>query len=163
MHPHSAKAVRMLGADPDGFTSRPFSSEMVEDADLVLVMTRHQRRKVLGACPRALRRTFTVPEAAALLDEADLTGVAESPLSDRARVLATRLDAARAWRRGTDTDDVRDPVDERARVHVRVAERIAADLRPLVETLVGASSTCTGMVAQVGDLAGGDRGARWLA
>ena len=62
--PHTATALVGLGGDPAGFRSREFTPELAADADLVLTMTRDQRRTVLEAAPRGLRRTFTLTEAA---------------------------------------------------------------------------------------------------
>ncbi len=93
--PHSAAALVALVGDPAGFRSREFTPELAADADLVLTMTRDQRRTVLEASPRGLRRTFTLTEAADLLQRADLTGLSLLPLTARARELGRRLDVAR--------------------------------------------------------------------
>src|SRR5689334_3964590 len=87
VHPHSAAALERLGGDPAGFASRPFAAELATGADLVLTMTRAQRRAVLEQTPRGLRRTFTLREAADLLPRADPTGLASLPPADRAREL----------------------------------------------------------------------------
>jgi hypothetical protein len=48
-------------------------------------------------------------------------------------VLVAQLAAARAFRQGSDADDVPDPVNESEPFHREVAGRIAAHLRVLVE------------------------------
>lgn len=139
MDADSYRAALELGGDADllgAHLSRPLDAAEVGDADLVLTLSRWQRKKVLARAPRVLRRTFTLPEAAALLDIADVGGVADLPLEQRASELAVRLNAARARRRVSDSDDVRDPIGRRFEEHRRTAERIAADLRPLAAVLL---------------------------
>lgn len=133
--PASADALSALGGDPADFRSRSFTVESAEDADLVLTMTREQRRTVLEATPRGLRRTFTLTEAADLLQRADLTGLPFLPLGQRARELGRRLDAARAGRPTADGDDIADPMGQQADVHRAVADRVATALRPLADVL----------------------------
>ncbi len=135
MDKRSAAALVELGGDPTGFKAQTVDPRMAEDADLVLTMTRRHRRLVLGAAPRALRHTFTLPEAADLLRTADLRGVVELPMSHRARELAVRLNDGRARRRGHESDDVFDPIGESSGVHKQVADRIVRKLRPLADVL----------------------------
>ncbi|MGY1812836.1 arsenate reductase/protein-tyrosine-phosphatase family protein [Blastococcus sp. SYSU D00820] len=140
MDPHSALALSRLGGDPEGFVSRPFSAEMADDADLVLTMTRDQRRAVLETTPRGLRRTFTLLEAADLVGQVELTGLRTMPLEWRARELGRRLDAVRARRQSRD-DDVRDPIGHRSSVHEDVAAVIDRALRPLIPVLFSSVRT----------------------
>jgi protein-tyrosine phosphatase len=135
MDRRSAEALVHLGGDPQDFHSRAFERWMAEDADLVFTMSRRQRRDVLETSPKGLRRTFTLPEAADLLGNADLTGLNLLPLDQRARELGIRLDAARRFRPSRATDDVPDPIGRSAATHREVAETIAEALRPLAEVL----------------------------
>jgi protein-tyrosine phosphatase len=137
VHPHSAAALSRLGGDPAGFASRPFTAELATGADLVLTMTRAQRRAVLEQTPRGLRRTFTLREAADLLTRADLTGLAELPSAARAAELGLRLDAARALRASTGSDDIADPIGGRGSAHRAAADAIATALAPLTGVLFG--------------------------
>jgi protein-tyrosine phosphatase len=98
-------------------------------------MTRHQRRLVLAQAPLALRRTFTLPEAADLLTGTDLRGLQELPMRRRAGELALRLNDGRARRRGVEADDVYDPIGQSASVHGQVAARIGRKIRPLADVL----------------------------
>src|SRR5919107_4650993 len=68
MHPDSALVLRGLGGSPDGFVARQLVDDMAIDADLTLTMTRQHRRTVLRGAPRALSRTFTLREAADLVE-----------------------------------------------------------------------------------------------
>jgi len=135
MDPLSEAELVRLGGDTTGFAARRFTPVMAEDADLVLTMTRRQRRAVLEAAPRGLRRTFTLLEAADLLGRADLEGLQRLAPAARAQELARRLDAERAFRASSQADDIADPIGQPARVHHDVAERIAAALGPLASAL----------------------------
>lgn len=135
MHPDSAAALRNLGVDGSGHAAAPFTTDMAASADIILTFSRRQRAELMGAAPRAMRRTFTLTEAAHLLRVADMAGLADAPLSERAAVLAERLDAARAQRPDDADDDVPDPIQEPTAVHVAVVGQIADALRPLAEIL----------------------------
>lgn len=135
MDVRSAAALIDLGGDADDFRSRRFTAAMADGADLVLTMTRRQRRAVLVSTPRGLRRTFTLLEAADLLGRADLSGLTDVPPTQRARQLAARLNAARAHRRTRDADDLLDPIGRSARVHKAVASTIADSIAPLAAVL----------------------------
>jgi protein-tyrosine phosphatase len=135
MDPRSAEALIAVGGDPAGFASRLLDRSTAEEADLVLTMSRRQRREVLEKNPRGLRRTFTLLEAADLLGSADLDGLALLPLPQRGRELGLRLDAARSRRASTGSDDVPDPIGRSAAVHAEVATTIATALWPLADVL----------------------------
>jgi protein-tyrosine phosphatase len=57
------------------------------------------------------------------------------PLTQRARELGRRLDAACAGRATGTGDDIGDPVGQQADVHREVADRVATALRPLADVL----------------------------
>ena len=135
MDARSASALRKLGGDPEGFVARTFTPAMAYGADLVLTMTRQHRRLVLAQAPRAMKRTFTLPEAAALMADADLTGLRQLPLDQRAVELAVRLNEGRARRRPVEADDVFDPIGQSSGIHEQVAARIARKIQPLAELL----------------------------
>lgn len=92
-------------------------------ADLVLTTSRDEREDVLAAAPRALGRTFTLLEAADLVEHLD---VPEQQLPERARGLVTAMATARAGRRSSDADDLTDLAGKPLKVHQDVGE-IAAD------------------------------------
>lgn len=133
MHPFSARALGDRGGDPSGFVSRPLTRDW--DADLVLTMTRRQRTVVMSATPRAMRRTFTLREAAGLLEIADLTGLGDVSLNQRASELAARLDAVRRHRFSGPADDVTDPIGQPPEAHTAAAADVAGALAPLTAVL----------------------------
>ncbi|MGY1664594.1 arsenate reductase/protein-tyrosine-phosphatase family protein [Geodermatophilus sp. SYSU D00696] len=136
MHPDSALVLRGLGGDPSGFHARQFVGAMADGADLTLTMTRQHRRDVLRAAPRALSRTYTLREAAGLLDViGEDVDVASADVVERARRLVQHLASARSrWRSGPE-DDVEDPIGQPVEVHQDVGEAIAVALIRVLERL----------------------------
>lgn len=132
MHPDSALVLQGYGGDPSGFVARQLVEDMAIDADLTLTMTRAHRQRVLELAPRALARTFTLREAAALVDllgDVDLPG---EGLADRARALVRELNGARSRRQAGPADDVGDPIGRPVEVHEEVGAEIAEALIPLL-------------------------------
>jgi protein-tyrosine phosphatase len=133
MHPDSALVLRGLGGTPEGFVARQLVDDMAIDADLTLTMTRQHRRDVLRGAPRALSRTFTLREAADLVelvgDDVDLLG---HGVAERARNLVTELAAARSRRQSSADDDIRDPIGQPAEVHAEVGDAVAGALIPVL-------------------------------
>ncbi len=124
MHPDSALVLRGLGGSPDGFVARQLVDDMAIDADLALTMTRQHRRDVLRMAPRALARTFTLREAAGLLDiVGEDVEVPGDGLADRARNLVKEIASARSRRQSGTGDDIRDPAACRPRCTRRWATR----------------------------------------
>ncbi len=138
MHPDSGLVLRGLGGDPDDFRARQLVDDMAVDADLTLTMTRAHRREVLKVAPRALSRTFTLREAADLLqlvgDDVDLPG---ENLAERARALVRAMGTARSRRQsGAEDDDIPDPIGQPVGVHQEVGEAVAAALVVVLDRLV---------------------------
>jgi protein-tyrosine-phosphatase len=136
MHPLTAAALDQHGVSAAGFASWRLTQEEVDWADLVLTMTTGHREEVLALRPGALRKVFTLREAAALaahLPEGCLDG---SHPEDRVARLAAALAEARALHRRLAEDfDVADPIDGPARAHAEAVDQIVAALEPLVAVL----------------------------
>jgi protein-tyrosine-phosphatase len=136
MHPDSALVLTGFGAQPGAFRAQQLTEVHPALADLTLTMTRGHRRDVLALAPRAMARTFTLREAAALLglvpDGAPLNG---DTLPDRARGLVAALASARSRRPGAGDDDVRDPIGQPLEVHEEVGEMIVEALLPLLRRM----------------------------
>ncbi len=127
-----------LGGDPTGFRAQQLTGDMVDAADLTLTMTRRHRRSVLKIAPRAMFRTYTLREAAALLEDVDLRTLPPLyDLDERARALVAALGAQRATRRRADrdADDVFDPIGHDVSVHQHVGDQIFTALIPLLQAL----------------------------
>ena len=136
MHPDSALVLRGLGGSPDGFVARQLVDDMAIFADLTLTMTRQHRRDVLRVAPRALARTFTLREAAGLLDiVGEDVEVPGDGLAERARNLVKELAAARSRRQSGRGDDIRDPVGLPPEVHQEVGDAMAGALIPVLSRI----------------------------
>ena len=148
MHPDSALVLEGYGGDPAGFVARQIVEDVAIDADLTLTLTRAHRRRVLELAPRALSRTFTLREAAAL---ADLLGDVDIPgegLADRARALVREMNSARSRRQAGAADDVGDPIGQPLEVHEEIGAVIAEALIPLLARIAGLHRPAQGDTAQ---------------
>ena len=145
MHPASAAALTGLGGDPSGFRARQLTDRMASTADLTLTMTREHRQQVLARAPRAMSRTFTLREAAGLLD---LLGPGSSTPGDtpeeRVRALVRAMAGVRSRRPGSAADDVLDPIGRPDEVHVEVGRLVADALETVLDAV---AVTLSGRVA----------------
>jgi protein-tyrosine phosphatase len=132
MHPDSALVLRGFGGEPGDFRAQQLTDRLAMDADLTLTMTRTHRRDVLALAPRALARTFTVREAAHLLELVSEDPVVGATLPDRARQLVGLMASARAQRQNGPTDDVHDPIGQPLEVHQEVGDVIVESLLPVL-------------------------------
>jgi protein-tyrosine phosphatase len=129
----AAEQLRRLGGDPDGFESTQWTSSMSENADLVLTATRELRSRVLEETPRVLRRTFTIPEFAALAgSEVFRARRVTGPADLVARAAASRGSVVLG------SYDVPDPVGRSRHVHEEVADLLDRDCTAIARALVGA-------------------------
>ncbi|WP_164704317.1 protein-tyrosine-phosphatase [Blastococcus litoris] len=136
MHPDSALVLRGYGVEADGFRARQLAEEHPAQADLVLTMTRAHRNQVLGLAPRALARTFTLREAAALLSALDDLEPEGDDFVARARALVRAMADARPGRSATRTDDdVWDPINQPIEAHEEAGELIVETFLPLLRRL----------------------------
>lgn len=136
MNESAAAELRRLGGDPDGFTSRDLDDRMVAGADLVLTATRQLRSRVLEDAPRALRRTFTLTEFAALV--APGSGLGDTPPD------ATSLVKQAASQRNAVAVaeyDVTDPIGRSQECHREVAELIERSCTVIARALADTRST----------------------
>lgn len=136
MNESAAVELRRLGGDPDGFVSRDLDGRIVAGADLVLTATRQLRSRVLEEAPRALRRTFTLTEFAALVaPEAGVGGAPPDP--------ASLIKHAASLRGAIEVEDydVGDPMGRSQDVHRVVAELIERSCTVTAQALAGTVST----------------------
>jgi protein-tyrosine phosphatase len=112
MAPHAATVLAERGLPAGGFVARDLSAELVADSDLVLCAAREHRSAVVRIDPRALRRTFTLPEFHRLTGsltrgDIDQAGPVRG-LASLARAAVRRRAVDRAARPGD--DDIPDPI-----------------------------------------------------
>jgi len=108
VHPEMAALLEAAGVPPEG-RARQVTEAMLRSADLVLTMTRALRSEVVGIAPAVVRRTFTLPELAAIAERepADLGPEASG---DALAAAVARAAAHRATVAGLgDALDIADP------------------------------------------------------
>jgi protein-tyrosine phosphatase len=125
MSRYAAEELRSYGGDPTGFAARQLTPDLLDRSDLVLTATREVRSQVLAEAPAALRRTFTVLEFAALVENAE--GATPAELVRWAGL--HRSTAARV------EQDVPDPYRRGAEVHARAARAIDAAVQQIAKGL----------------------------
>ena len=114
-----------LGHDASDHHSRGLDVHHVDASDLILTAAREHRASVLAMSPRALRKTFTLREFAALLEESEAETL-EDLVSDASRRRSTAP---------TDVD-VLDPFRREPEVHRQVADQVAAAIDVVASRLV---------------------------
>jgi protein-tyrosine phosphatase len=124
-HPMDAAAeveLQRLGYSAGQFRSQPIASHLVDSAGLILTATREHRSAVLALNPRALRRSFTLVEFAALtaLVEGDDPAALVAQAAQRRSLAPAEIDISDPYRRG-------------AEVHRETADQIAAAVATITE------------------------------
>jgi protein-tyrosine phosphatase len=120
MEPTAALVLQQLGGDPDGFIAQRITPQLAEDSDMVITMSERQRNKVVEVAPRMMRVTFTLREAARLMEASGATTVAE-------------LAAARTQHTAeSGPEDITDPIGQDEETFVVVGSEIADLLLPLL-------------------------------
>ena len=115
---------------------RQLTEQLIADFDVVLALTREHRAAVVRLLPRANRFTFTLPEAARLLESAAHTS---APLP---RTVAELLEAMRAERgyapmpADPADDDVIDPYLRPPDVYARSAAQISDAVQRIAAVLI---------------------------
>jgi protein-tyrosine phosphatase len=141
MQTESAETLLRYGGNPEGFAARALSPEQIEEADLVLGLTREHRAKVVMMSPRASARTVTLLEYARLLtgvEPADLPASADG-LPGRLRAITELAFSRRGYVPIADPadDDVPDPYGGKMAAYDRAAELIDAALDVPLALLTG--------------------------
>jgi protein-tyrosine phosphatase len=139
-HPISEPMALLLrdgDVDPELFEARRLTEQMVKEADLILPMTRAQRRLVVELWPAAVRRTFTLREFARLLTSIDHSAL---PVGTPAERLSAAIPLAVAERgrgqRPPDEDDVVDPFRLTSAVYADSFAQITSAVERIVYTIV---------------------------
>jgi protein-tyrosine phosphatase len=113
MMAESAETLLRYGGSPDGFVACALEPGLIEQADLVLALTREHRGAVVTMVPRALSRTLTLREYARLLEGVtkDDLAVAGSDPVERLQAITGAAFRRRGYAPAEDPldDDVPDP------------------------------------------------------
>jgi protein-tyrosine phosphatase len=134
MNEYAQAELRRLEGDPTTFTARQLTTTAANRASLVLTATRDLRSRVLEEAPRALKRTFTLREFAAL--------VRSDMFADRRMDGASDLvNQAFTWRGSVTVEnyDIADPIGRSPAFHRNVAETIDTDCEVIARAVVAAT------------------------
>jgi protein-tyrosine phosphatase len=133
MDASSADELARLGGDPSDFAARQVDAAMTDDADLILTATRELRSRVLEESPRALKRSFTMCEFAAL-------ATSDAFRERRPASAADLIRRAAAWRGSADIEDydVPDPIGQSPECHREVADLLERECTAIARAVVGA-------------------------
>lgn len=136
MTPATAALVARRGGDSQGHRARQLTRELVEEADLVLALTREHRSAAAQLHPPVLRRVLTLREAGRLAPLVPPDGLPEG-LGERWRALALGLPAARgaAPVRSASDDDVVDPYRRSQDVYEQCADQVLPAVTALLDAV----------------------------
>ncbi|MBI9116191.1 arsenate reductase/protein-tyrosine-phosphatase family protein [Sanguibacter suaedae] len=140
-----AGLVEGAGGSVEGFAARQLTEGMLREAQLVLVLTRSHRSRVVDMYPGAVRRTFTVRELARLAGAVGRAGLPEGTTAERFAALLPLAAAQRGLHQvAPEEDDVVDPYRRADEVYAEsfgqllpAVEVIAATVRAEPHTLAG--------------------------
>ena len=129
VEPNAARELARLGADGARFAARQLTPDLAGEADLVLTATKEIREQVVREVPRLMKRTFTLRELAALVQDPRTTASGAGP-SDLVR-------AAARLRAGVQVPDydVPDPMGRSEAVHREVADLLDSACRTVADAL----------------------------
>lgn len=137
-HPIDPPMARYLspGHASDGFRSRQLDDSMVQEAQLVLTMTREHRALVLAMAPLALRRTFTLLEFVHLSEElSHATGSARTDAERLALLLPMAYHQRGTSHPTNDAYDVVDPYRQPETVYEKSFRAVESAVNRLVLSL----------------------------
>jgi protein-tyrosine phosphatase len=120
MHRDAALVLEKLGGDASQFAARQLTTRVASDPDLVLTMTRAHRDAVLERAPHRLHSTFTLGEAAFLVNTCNARHIAD-------------LTALRPHLSSREPTDIIDPIGQSQETFAMVGAQIAALLPPILE------------------------------
>jgi protein-tyrosine phosphatase len=136
----AAAELRALGGDDAGFVSRQLTTDLLNNADLVLAATRQHRSDAVSRSPKVLRSAFTLRELHRLLRDADLSGLPGDP-ADRLRELVQLARGRRGFVPPAQDgeDDVADPYGRSVEVYAATTRQIVPAVDCLVDAISGAA------------------------
>lgn len=136
--PPVAELLRAAGARPAPFAARQLTAGDLRAADLVVVMTRPHRSAVVALDPSAVRRTFLLPELAALAAAVADAGWPQALQDDPAARLAALpglVPAHRGRVRLPAALEIDDPHRQPVAVYARAVAQIGTAVDQLVDAL----------------------------
>ena len=123
--PDAIATCQDMGIDISGHRSRRLDRQILEDADLVLVMTREHLREAVVTDPSAFGRIFTLREL--------VRKIRANPAATLAELHVGR--STRDYLHSDPNDDVADPIGKPRAEYVKTANEIDELLRVVVSQL----------------------------
>jgi protein-tyrosine-phosphatase len=128
--PHAVEVLAERGVELAAHTSRRLTRAMVDDAEIVLAMTRTHAWAIAAHDPEAAARTFLLDELVRLAAASGARG------GEDLGAWVAELDSRRPPDRlGRATDEVRDPAGEPIEVYRATADRLERSIHRLVPLL----------------------------
>lgn len=142
MDPHVARRLTYLGGDSTEFEARQLTAGMVNAADLILCATRQHRSQVVRMTPRALRRTYALPDFSDLA--VHLVGAAIPLRAEPDNFIACVSASAEKARssvqaRTNEEAAIIDPFRQSEKVFERMFDGVEQMLPPIIAVLTGSS------------------------
>jgi low molecular weight protein-tyrosine phosphatase len=136
-----SRLLRNSGAEDGAFAARLLTEKAVDEADLVLALTRGHRSLVVELWPPAVRRTFTLREFARRLEQIDPSALPDGAAAERLRAAIPLIVATRGLERTyAEDDDVIDPYRLSEELYAASFAEIAAAVKIIVATIVRAEA-----------------------
>ena len=127
---HAVAVLAERGVDLGEHTSRKLSRDMIDDADVVLAMTRTHAWAIAAYDEEAAARTFLLDELVRLAEASGARG------REDIGAWVAELDSRRPPDRlGRATDEVSDPAGEPLDIYRRTADRLERSIHRLVPLL----------------------------
>jgi protein-tyrosine-phosphatase len=128
--PYAVEVLAERGVDLAGHTSRKLTRAMIDDADMILAMTRTHAWAVAAHDEEAAARTFLLDEIVHLAEQAGARG------GELLGAWIAELDSRRPPDRlGRAVDEVRDPAGEPIEVYRSTADRLERSVQRLIPLL----------------------------
>ena len=140
VEPAMGRLLEAAGIDVSEFAARRLDRHLVQDADLVLGLTRGHRARVVEMDPGALKRTYTLRELARLAeqvdpDELDRVAGADADLQQRFRLLLAIVPRYKTPVPPAG-DDVEDPYKREDEVFAAVHDQMKKAIRSLARVIL---------------------------
>lgn len=137
VHPMVAEELDNRGIDASGFTTTQLSSQLVQQAGLVLTATRDHRRLVARLAPERRNVTFTLRQFVRLI-QLDPVGEIRVATNGPLEALAQLANRNRGLSAGSqDDDDIVDPVNSHRRLFPATFAAIDPAISLLAELITG--------------------------
>lgn len=137
VHPAVAEELDNRGIDSSGFTTTQLSSQLVQQAGLILTATRDHRRLVARLAPERRNVTFTLRQFVRLI-QLDPVGEIRVATNGPLEALAQLANRNRGLSGGSqDDDDIVDPVNSHRRLFPATFAAIDPAVSLLAELITG--------------------------